>query len=119
VLLARLGLMGRFVEIEEKLFFSRRHATQSMKQFGTSAAGGNNYHLYTVWFDPSKANRLIFPNWRIFYELAISIWKYPLKLKDWISCHVTLLKWLRKAAKALIRDLWVAARFLFHRMGRK
>lgn len=119
VLLARLGLLGRFVGVEEKLFFSRRHASQSMKQFGTSAAGGNNYHLYTVWFDPSKANRVIFPNWRIFFELATSIWKYPLNLKNRISCHITLLKWLRKAAKALIRDLWIAARFLVHRMGRK
>jgi len=112
VLLARLGLIGKFIQVPETLFFSRKHQDQSMRQFGINESGGNNYHLYTVWFDPSKANRIIFPNWRIFYELAASIWKYRLSLKDRISCHFTLVIWIRKAAKALLSDLWLATRHL-------
>jgi glycosyltransferase involved in cell wall biosynthesis len=116
VLLARLGLLGRFEEIPEVLFFSRRHAKQSNRMFGLSESGGNNYHLYTVWFDPTKAGKIIFPYWRMFKEFLTSLWMYPLDLKTRLLGHFYMLIWIRKNARHLISDLIVAAKDLSYRL---
>lgn len=109
VLLARLGLRGRFLEIPEPLLLSRRHGQQSMREFGY-LSGGNNYHAYTVWFDPSKANQILLPNWRILGEYYKSIWQTRLSLGDRLKSHVVLLRWMRRDGRHLLNDLNIAAR---------
>ncbi len=112
VLLAQLGMLGRFHEIPDSLNFSRKHAGQSMKVFGLSEQGGNDYHRYSAWFNPSLANKLIFPNWKIFKEFYRTIWLYPIGLRARIICHWIMLRWLRQHARNLLLDLAAAGRFL-------
>lgn len=63
VLLADLSLRGRFVQIPERLFLPRRHATQSQMHI-------KNARSYSEWFDPANRQRLIMmPYWRVLGEL--------------------------------------------------
>ena len=112
VLLARLGLMGRFQEVPERLFFSRQHEQQSQRVYGLSEQGGNDYHAYTVWFAPNRAGQIMFPSWKIFKEFYVSIWQFPLKLKDRFYCHFYLLWWARKHYRELIKDLIYGLRYV-------
>ena len=105
VLLARLGLMGRFHEVPERLFFSRQHDQQSQKVYGLSEQGGNDYHAYTVWFSPNRAGRLMFPSWNILKEFYVSIWQFPISMVDRFFCHFYIAWWVRKHYRELVKDV--------------
>ncbi|MGQ0571211.1 MAG: glycosyltransferase family 2 protein [Armatimonadota bacterium] len=87
VLLARLGLLGRFHEIPEYLFFYREHGGQSTRVFPTR-------HLRAPWFAPSLDGRIIFPDWRIFAEYRAAIRDAPLRPSDRAHCYLHLACWL-------------------------
>jgi len=112
VLLARLGILGRFYEIPEQLNFSRKHATQSIRVFGLSESGGNDYHRYTEWFNPMLVDHLIFPNWKIFWEFYISIWRFPMSASERLLGHLIMIKWMRHHVRHLVNDLIFAVKFL-------
>jgi glycosyltransferase involved in cell wall biosynthesis/O-antigen/teichoic acid export membrane protein len=59
IFLARLALLGPFVELPDELFQSRRHDAQSLALTRFARA---------AWFDPAKAGQLVFPEWRLFFE---------------------------------------------------
>jgi len=80
VLLARLALLGRFEEIPEYLFFTRRHQQQSI-------AMGTNYQPYAVWFNPKLRNRLVLPWWKIQFEFFRSIHRAPLSFAQRYDCY--------------------------------
>ena len=61
ILLARLALLGRFVEIPEFLFLPRRHAGHSSQMIG-------DYWSYAAWFNPAYGRKRIFPHCRMFGE---------------------------------------------------
>ncbi|MCB8982726.1 MAG: glycosyltransferase family 2 protein [Ardenticatenaceae bacterium] len=115
VLLARLGLLGRFQDVPEYLLFSRKHKKQSMREFGYEG-GGNDYHRYTVWFDTSKAGRLLFPNWRIMGEYYRSIWMVSLSLYTRLYCHIVVARWIRHNVRNLSKDLLVNVRVVGERV---
>jgi glycosyltransferase involved in cell wall biosynthesis len=120
VLLAQLAMLGTFEEVEAHLHFARRHSRQSIRQFGLSEEGGNDYHRYTVWFNPALAGRLTFPNWKIGWEFYKTIWMFPTDARDRLRCHLTMAVWTRKHARHLLGDLVVAANYLKHRVvGRR
>ena len=75
VLLARLALLGRFVEIPEFLFMSRQHDEQSSRMIG-------DYWSYAVWFEPGFRRKLIFPHWRMFGEYAKAVVTAPIPVGD-------------------------------------
>lgn len=112
VLLAQLGIIGRFQEIEALLNFSRKHARQSMRMFGTSESGGNDYHRYAMWFNPGLTDKLIFPNWKIFWEFYKSIWKFPLGWVDKLKSHFVMVIWIRRHIRHLLNDLIIGAKFI-------
>ncbi len=109
VLLARLAMMGRFQEAPQVLLFLRRHAEQSMAVYGLEG-GGNDYHSYTTWFDPLKANHIVYPEWRILYEYYKSIWQYPLNWKDRFAFHYYIIRWVRQNIRHLVRDVFLGFR---------
>ena len=116
VLLARLGLMGKFHKIPDFLFFSRRHSQQSMRVFGHSVGeGGNDYHAYAEWFDPAHGGKLVFPQWRIFLEYYKTIWQPALAWPVRARAHLYLLWWAAKTRRHLWNDVRVAARAILHR----
>lgn len=114
ILLERLALMGRFYEVPEILFFARRHANQSMSQYGYNG-GGNDYHNYTVWFDPSKRGKLIFPAWKIVWESYRTLWLVPISFSDRLAGHFYMLRLIRIRGKMMLQDLQYGFQYLTHR----
>ncbi|MFZ0544108.1 MAG: glycosyltransferase family 2 protein [Candidatus Promineifilaceae bacterium] len=117
VLLARLGLMGRFQKIHDYLFFSRRHPEQSMRSFGYAVdEGGNDYHAYAEWFDPENIGKLVFPQWRILWEYYRSIWWSVVGWGVRLRAHFYLLWWSAKNRRHLWNDLRIAGESVFPRI---
>lgn len=119
VLLNQLALRGRFHQIPEPLFFSRKHGQQSMNVYGVYRNGDNDYHQYTVWFDPNYAGRLIFPMWRIFAEHIKTVWHAPIHPFAQLLCLLYIGRWAIRSRHLLLRDLLLAGRWLRHRLNRK
>lgn len=116
VLLARLGLLGRFHEVPETLFSYRRHEKQSTSVYGLKdKSAGNDYHAYLAWFDPSKADRLAFPQWKILWEYLRSIFMAPLSIGQKARCLFIIVWYMRIRARNLLRDLQIAALTIYYR----
>ncbi|MDJ0617439.1 MAG: glycosyltransferase family 2 protein [Calothrix sp. MO_192.B10] len=102
VLLARLGLLGRFYEVPENLFFLRRHATQSIN------INAQSVHSFSIWFDPSNRGKIIFPRCRNFFEYFAAIKQVPLPWLDKLACYLTLGELLQQEWQGMAKDLAVA-----------
>jgi glycosyltransferase involved in cell wall biosynthesis len=99
VLLARVALQGRFVEVPETLFYNRRHATQA----GTKYDG--NPREWATWWDPQNTGRRVFPQWRRQAELWKSLAGAPIPLKDRARCAVALARWTNWRRGRLMQDV--------------
>lgn len=100
-LLARLSLRGRFHEVPEKLFFLRRHASQSINE------GAISPQLYCTWYDTANVGRLLLPFWCKFLDYAAAINHAPMGLGQKLQAYGYLIQsanW-----KAMIKDLGIAA----------
>jgi glycosyltransferase involved in cell wall biosynthesis len=127
IFLLRLGILGRFYEIPEYLFFARCHPQQSLSMFFPDYLSftSNNpqysmnmfpdFYRYTVWFDSSKEGQILLPHWRIFWEYCRSIWLFKLSLYERIFCSISLYKQLTGAEYLLIKDLLIAAQMRWQR----
>jgi glycosyltransferase involved in cell wall biosynthesis len=98
VLLAELALYGPFHCVPEYLFFRRAHAGQS-----TRVAADRQSR--TVWFNPSKRGKLIFPHFRQFREYLGAISRAPLRARDRTWCTLQMLRWLGINRRRLRGDL--------------
>ncbi|MDJ0674899.1 MAG: glycosyltransferase [Calothrix sp. MO_167.B42] len=121
ILLLKFALLGRFYEIPEYLFFYRKHAHQSISLFSQDFLVFNNdsenskqsidlfpdFHAYTLWFDPAKKGKILFPHWRIFSECMISVWEAPLTWYEKICCYLAVIKQWNGGTLLLIKDLLV------------
>lgn len=103
VLLAELALWGRFHEVREPLLLHRDHPERSVFVSPTR-------HLLAVWFDPSRAGRIILPVWGIFFEYLSSIGRAPLSWRERLRCRVQMAKWARYRWRDMLEDLTIAAR---------
>lgn len=103
VLLGELALRGRFYEIPECLFFARMHPQQSVKALPTN-------HLRTVWFDPGKEGRVVFPEWRIFFGCLSAVRNAPLSRYERTCCYRHMGRWIRNNWRRLVRDLITATK---------
>lgn len=86
VLLAYLGLLGRFHEIPEYLFISRRHPGQSTRALRLRQRAG--------WFDTSRSGRLIFPQWKVFYEYVRAVREVPLSAGERARAYGAVARWV-------------------------
>ena len=86
VLLAELGLRGRFLKIPEPLFLSRDHEDRSIRSIP--------YQFRAAWFDPRKAPERAFPHWRILREYWKCIGRVPMTGRDRARCYAQLGRWL-------------------------
>ena len=102
LLLARLSLYGRFYEIPEHLFFLRRHSEQSIN------INARSIHLYTIWHDPSKKGKIIFPRWRRFNEHIIAINQSPLNWQQRLGCYLVLATIFTIYWRGMVNDLVIA-----------
>lgn len=104
-LLAELGMYGPFAEIAEPLFLHRIHKEGSV-------VVNPDRQSRTVWFDTSKAGKLVFPNWRQLRELFLVISRTPIGWSERLMCYAYMLIWIKKRRNHLKRDLMWAARRL-------
>lgn len=117
VLLARMSLLGRFYEIPEYLFISRRHSAQSMATLPIRVLQPRRFRLtnrYSTlpcpeWWDPAKARTLSFPEFRRVLEYFMSIYRSPLRARQKLRCYGIWLYWLRWQYVGMLKDLLVAA----------
>ena len=98
-LLAELALYGSFFEISEVLFLQRNHEHRA------GPALAKNPHRTVAWWDPSKAGRIIFPAWRLFYAHMSSVFRAPLYMRERARCCVELAKWVNRNRQPLLRDI--------------
>jgi glycosyltransferase involved in cell wall biosynthesis len=85
-LLAEVSLHGRFVEVPEDLFFYRKHSQQASSSFQTRA------ELW-AWHDPSKANRIVFPNVRLGLDYLQAVRRAPLGDAERRRCYAVVARW--------------------------
>lgn len=128
IFLLRLGLVGRFYEIPEYLFFARTHPEQSMSMFFPgflSLTDKNNeyaegvfpdFYAYTVWWDSSKKGKILFPHWRMFWEYVISIYRVRMKLHEYLRCAISLYVRLKGTEVLLLKDLLRAVKIIGQRL---
>ena len=118
VLLARMSLLGRFYEVPEYLFLSRRHSRQSMANLPVRVTQPRRFRLTNwycsslpgpEWWDPAKTRALTFPEFRLLLEHSLSIFRAPLDVEQKLRCYSTLLVWIRWHLKYMLKDLVIAA----------
>jgi glycosyltransferase involved in cell wall biosynthesis len=117
VLLTRMSLLGRFYEVPEYLFFSRRHSRQSMANVPMRVRQSRRFRLTNwycsslpgpEWWDPAKTRALTFPEFRLLLEHTLSIVRAPLGVEQRLRCYTTLLVWIRWHLKFMLKDLVIA-----------
>jgi glycosyltransferase involved in cell wall biosynthesis len=101
VLLAELGLRGRFYEIPETLFYRRNHPQTSVRKY--------NEYERLGWFDPKKGGRLNLPNWRKGWEYLRCIPRARVGWKDSFLSALIVLLWFKNYRKRLATDLRMAS----------
>jgi glycosyltransferase involved in cell wall biosynthesis len=116
VLLAQLGLIGRYYEIPERLFINTRHSRQSSKTVPVRIRrkGFRLTQKYGTlpcpeWWDPKLLTRITFPEWRQLKEYTASIQRAPLRLTDKVRAYPLMIFWIRKHFRRMMKDLLIAA----------
>lgn len=119
ILLLKFALLGRFYEIPEYLFFYRKHTQQSISLFSQNFLVYNSkdskqsidlfpdFHAYTLWFDPAKKGKILFPHWRILSECLVTVWQARLSWYERIGCYLAVIKQWNGGTILLIKDLIV------------
>jgi glycosyltransferase involved in cell wall biosynthesis len=116
VLLARLGLLGRFAEIPERLFINTRHSGQSsrtvpirVKRKGFRLTNRYGTLPCVEWWDPKLTTKVTFPEWRQWKEYRASIRRGPLSPQEKLRAYPLLAVWTKKHFRRLIKDILIAA----------
>lgn len=116
IMLARLGLLGRFYESPERLFVSTRHRGQSVwtmptrtasKSFRLTRKPGTLPNL--EWWDPAKGRAVTFPEWHAFQQYCLSIRNSPLSSSQKLRAYGLMTRWAAKYHRRLAGDFVLAA----------
>lgn len=116
VLLAQLGLMGRFYESDKRLFINTRHSGQS--SWTVSSRSSSRWFRLTnkvgrlpsmEWWDPSRKRKIQLSEWNIFFQYLSSIAHSPLEGSAKRRATVILLRWALKYHRKLLGDFVLAA----------
>ena len=97
-LLAELGLIGRFYEIPDYLFFNREHTERSIRAFP-------NIRLRAGWFDTSKEGKIAQPRWGVFLQYFNSVNHFPMNLYDRACCYAHIGKWVSMYYRSMVKEL--------------
>jgi glycosyltransferase involved in cell wall biosynthesis len=116
VLLLQLGLLGRYCEIPEYLFISTRHSGQSVwtepertkaKGFRLTRRCGTLPAM--EWWDPTKARKIVFPEWNVAREFFLSVVHSPLTPWQKLKCYGLVGRWMLKYHRRMAKDVLLAA----------
>jgi hypothetical protein len=103
VLLAELGLRGRFYLLPDRLIYHREHPGRSVHMHG-------NRYDRTVWMDPSNAAKLVLPYFQELRCFRTAVNQARLSFAQRAKCYVHLLIWSFRYRRQLWGDLMYAAR---------
>lgn len=103
-LLVELGLIGRFYEIPQYLFYNREHKERSIRAVP-------NGRFRAGWFDTSNEGKISLPRCRTFVEYFKSVNHFSLGLYDRACCYVHLVKWLRMYYISMMKELGFAFKY--------
>jgi glycosyltransferase involved in cell wall biosynthesis len=118
VLLAQMGLLGKFYEAPERLFISTRHLGQSSKSLPVRIKVKKRRFRLTnrhgtlpspEWWDPAHAKAITFPEWRQLKEYSLSVWNAPLGATERIGGFLLMGPWIVKHFRRMMKDLLIAA----------
>jgi glycosyltransferase involved in cell wall biosynthesis len=126
VLLARMALLGRFIELPERLFLSRSHTSQSMQTLPASIKNGRSRLSRVLgtgplpppeWWDTSRKGKANFPEWNLLKEYWTSIGRTrELTLRQRLRCHAIVFEWFVRNTPKLVRDVLFASEMLLTRV---
>ena len=97
-LLAELALRGRFHEIPERLFLHREHPHRSMSAFALPRAR-------MAFYDPSRADAITFPQYRLGYEFMRAVSRAPIPRSEKGQAYASLAPWARMWRRQLVRSV--------------
>jgi len=116
VLLAQLGMLGRFYEVPDRLFVNTRHSRQSsqtvpvrVKRTGWRLTKRYGTLPCPEWWDPKLTKKLTFPEWRQLREYTASVYNSPLGIIDKIRAYSLLPLWIKKHLRRMLKDLLIVA----------
>ena len=116
VLLAQLGLAGRFFEAPERLFISTRHSGQSVWTMPTRTSSRgwrltrNPGTLPNLeWWDPSRSKAITFPEWNLIGQYCQSIRNSALTTCQKVRAYGLVMRWIAKYRRKLMGDVVIAA----------
>lgn len=127
VLLVRLALLGRFVEIGQRLFLSRSHSSQSMQTLPSAPRASGSRSLLSrwlgtgplpppEWWDSSRKGKVNFPEWNLLRQYWISIGRAKLGFLQRVRCYGVMLRWTAWNMPKLARDVIFAMENLWRRL---
>jgi glycosyltransferase involved in cell wall biosynthesis len=111
IFLARLGLLGRFHQIPERLFYYREHPR-------SSHVVHRSFRDYVVFFDPSKTGKILLPRWRMAAEYVKSVSMSRMPFGDRLRCYIHIGAWVKMSWKGLGANLIIAGIQLLGRVFR-
>lgn len=100
VLLARLGLLGKFHIIPEDLFISRRHPHQSNKKYNVWV----DHHAYSRWFRDTNKGGFFLPQWELLRDYLLMVRQADMNLQDGFFCFLAIARWSIRYRRLLLKD---------------
>ena len=118
VCLSQLALKGKFYEVPEYLFFSRRHSLQSSMMF--KKANKQDFISYSAWWNPQNQGKVSLQRWIIFREYCRVISEADVSITDKFCCYFDASRWLRGNWKFLLEECiaYVAHSGIFSKIKR-
>jgi glycosyltransferase involved in cell wall biosynthesis len=104
VLIARLSLLGRFLQIPEYLFFSRYHDEQSNQIYKADLPCGLDTSAYEAWYDTTGKKRKKYPHWQGLSEMRQTMKNVDLSLVDRLACYSVIGRFALRHLHCLLWD---------------
>jgi len=111
VLLAELGLHGRFHRLDAVLFFRREHPNRSINVY-------SGRRSRTPWFDPDHPNRWVFPYSRQFFEMYRAIGRVRIGHEERWACYRHLADWGWRYKRRMASDYTGSIRRMLRQIKR-
>jgi glycosyltransferase involved in cell wall biosynthesis len=124
VVLARMALRGRFVRVPEYLFLNRNHPDRSVRSVPARSYLGAGTVVRVLgsgpvpsddWWDATKKDRPVWPEWKLAAEYRSAIATAPLTRRERRACRAVLAQYYLGHVPKLTRDILINAEFALRR----
>ena len=88
ILVAEMGLLGGFQEIDEVLFYNREHPDR----YTAMGVGPAAEQRRREWWDPDRTGGVRMPRWKGLWGYLGAIGRHPLPPSERVMCYVALIQ---------------------------